>query len=72
MKGGSSSDVVELRTLNSLIRRKFMGDKGKVIIVKNGVDSRPVEMYGIRHMSTSISKHTGFGVFIFFLSKSHC
>ena len=46
-----------------------MGDRGKVIIVKNGVDSGPVHMYGIRQMSTSISKHTDVGVFIVLLLK---
>ena len=47
-----------------------MGDRGKVIIVKNGVDSGPVHMYGIRQMSTSISKHTGVWIFVLLLLKS--
>ena len=47
-----------------------MGDRGKLVIVKNGEDSGLVQMYGIRHTSTIISKHTDVGVFVLLLMKS--
>ena len=60
---------MELRTLNYFISKKVMGDRGKVVIVKIGVDSGLVHMYGIRHTSTSISKHTNVGVYGLLLMK---
>ena len=64
---GSSRDVVKLRTSNFLISRLIMGDKRKVVIVKNDIDSGPVQMSSIRHTSTGISKHADVGVFVLFL-----
>ena len=48
-----------------------MGERGEIVIVKNGVNPGLVQVQGIKHTSTSISEHTGVRAFVLLLLKSY-
>ena len=70
-KRRSCTNAVELRTTNIEISRLVMGNKGKVLIMKDRVNYRSVQIKGIRYAPTSVSKNIDIGVFVLFLLKRY-